>query len=112
MPSKLAKTPYTKAVDNFKESLENATSFDGNASVEDSIDSQIQEGMNGDVLAFPVYYKIDEKLYRVFFRKDLTRSSFSEYIKHVADPKHWRSVRHANAMASVMVVCQDPKGKS
>lgn len=72
------------------------------------VDIQVREGLEKGLFPFPVYYAIKFepgekfKLLRIFLEKDLTEGTLSEYINSVADPNHWRSGVHADAMDKVM----------
>lgn len=72
------------------------------------VDFQVKRGLENNLFPFPVFYAIRTepgekfKLLRVFLEKDLTEGTKAAYIERIADPTHWRSVKHANAMADVM----------
>lgn len=72
------------------------------------VDFQVKRGLEKNLFPFPVFYAIKTqsgegfKILRVFLEKDLTQGTLSEYVKSVADPNHWRSTKHANAMGDLM----------
>lgn len=78
------------------------------------IDTQVMEGLAGNVFPFPVFYAIRTapekdkfKVLRFFLEKDLTEGTASRYLKCINDPKNgWRKSEHIHQIVDLMTNAQ------
>lgn len=78
------------------------------------IDTQVMEGLAGNVFPFPVFYAIRTtpeqdkfKVLRLFLEKDLTEGTHSGYLKCINDPKNgWRKSEHNHRITDLLTNTQ------